>query len=253
MSFAAEKIDAPDIGVQQELIRRNAALAALPPPSFASLASALRYRDVIAGDNLWHPSSAATVYFPLSAIISVVLPMPDGKKKAAVEVGIIGREAMVLSKPGMRGIALTEGKVASMPAELFAEAARRDHEIARVGALSEAFLLEQAQRLVVCNALHHVVLRFACWLGEISDRSDDNVLMVTQEAIGRALGTNRQMIMVGAQRLKDKGAITYRHGELHITDRDRLTACACTCYEVLSPAHWPFQGSGISNQDWGDS
>jgi CRP-like cAMP-binding protein len=59
--------------------QRNAVLAALSPRAFSILESHLRHRDFPEGSVLWDAGvPTERVYFPLSGIISVVLPVKDG-------------------------------------------------------------------------------------------------------------------------------------------------------------------------------
>src|SRR5260370_31093643 len=58
---------------------RNAVLAALSPRAFSMLESQLRHRDFAEGSVLWHAGAPTErVFFPLSGVISVVLPVKDG-------------------------------------------------------------------------------------------------------------------------------------------------------------------------------
>src|SRR5579872_5937388 len=70
--------------------RGNVALAALSQGARAILEPHLQLHDLAEGTVLWEPGDEVEgVYFPLSGLISIVLPLKDG---AGIEVASIGRE-----------------------------------------------------------------------------------------------------------------------------------------------------------------
>ena len=55
--------------------------------------------------------------------------------------------------------------------------------------------------------------------------------------LAQMLGVRRATVTETAQELQDRGAIEYHRGQVRITDRTRLEAAACECYEVIRSAY----------------
>lgn len=223
---------------------RNAVLAALTPRAFSLLESHLRYRDFPDGSVLWDAGAPTErVYFPLSGIISVVLPVRDG---SGIEVASIGREAVAGLGAGFgqgrsvtQGVTLISGTFSYISASQLAAAARQNEEIARVAATCSEWLLAQAQQLAACNAVHPADARFCRWLLQAAERIEGEVIPSTQETIAQALGIRRTTVTLIAQGLQMEGMISYRRGKIRIRNRDGLKNAACDCCNALSRAYWP--------------
>ena len=67
----------------------------------------------------------------------------------------------------------------------------------------------------------------------IHDRVGNINLGLTQELIASRVGARRAGVTVAAGQLQKIGAIEYRRGELHITNREALEAVACECYSIM--------------------
>jgi CRP-like cAMP-binding protein len=97
-------------------------------------------------------------------------------------------------------------------------------------------LLAQVQQSAACNALHEAEARFCRWLLQSRDRSDSDVVPITQEFVAQMLGVRRTTVTLVAQSLQDAGLLRYRRGQIEILDRDTLEARACECYGVVRRA-----------------
>jgi CRP-like cAMP-binding protein len=226
------------------LYHRNAALAVLSPWAFSLLEPHLRYRDFHEGSVLWDAGAPTErVYFPLSGIISVLLPMKDG---SSLEVASVGREAVAgLGYPlgqfrsVTRGITLISGTLSYISASQFAAAARQNEEIARFASIWSEWLLAQSQQIAACNAVHPANARFCRWLLQVADRLEGEVIPSTQETVAHALGIRLSTVTVIAQCLQMEGIISYRRGKIRIRDREGLRNAACSCCDELGRARWP--------------
>jgi hypothetical protein len=67
----------------------------------------------------------------------------------------------------------------------------------------------------------------------LHDRVGGQNLRLTQETIASRVGARRAGITVAAGMLQAAGAIEYRRGHLHITDRALLEEIVCECYTLL--------------------
>jgi CRP-like cAMP-binding protein len=223
---------------------RNAALGALSARAFSLLEAHLRHRDFSEGSVLWDAvAPTERVYFPLSGIISVVLPIKDG---SGIEVASIGREAVAglgygfgQSRSITQGVTLISGTFSYMSASQLANAARQNEEIARVTAISCDWLLAQSQQLAACNAVHPADARFCRWLLQSAERIEGDVIPSTQETIAQALWIRRTTVTLIAQGLQMEGMISYRRGKIRIRNREGLRNAACDCSVALGRGNWP--------------
>jgi hypothetical protein len=117
-----------------EIHQRNACLSALSSEALSLLKPYLTETAFSAGSILWdanRPSS--NVYFPVSGLISIMIPMSDGD---SVEVGNIGCQAAagIIVEPAQadfctQGEVRISGRFISMPGSELLSAAKKNGEI----------------------------------------------------------------------------------------------------------------------------
>ncbi len=93
--------------------------------------------------------------------------------------------------------------------------------------------LTQATQSAACNVHHSHEQRLARWILICSDRTQQDVLKLSQEFLADMLGSARPTVTITARTLKAKGLITYSRGTIHILDREGLEKEACECYQVV--------------------
>jgi CRP-like cAMP-binding protein len=69
------------------------------------------------------------------------------------------------------------------------------------------------------------------------DLAQTDELQMTHEFISNMLGVRREGVTVAAQRLQEKGMISYVRGHIQILDRPELLSHVCECYEVVKSEH----------------
>ena len=94
--------------------------------------------------------------------------------------------------------------------------------------------VRQISQRSACAIFHLVEQRFAVWLLLVADRTKDESIQITQEGIAEHLGVRRAGVTVVAANMQAAGAISYRRGNLRITDREMLKVMACECYGTLA-------------------
>jgi CRP-like cAMP-binding protein len=181
------------------------------------------------------------VYFPRSAVASVVARMDEG---GTIEVATIGNEGVV----GL-GSYLGDG---SSPMEVFVqipgEAVRMNasafrHEIRTGGALRDGIrryaqaLLTQVGQSAACNRVHAIDERCARWLLMSHDRIVGDEILLTQEFLAEMLGVRRAGVSFAAGQLKRRKLIDYRRGRIQVLDRKGLEKAACECYAIIRAHH----------------
>lgn len=217
----------------------NKLLSRLRDAEAARLMPLLEPVSLSAGERLSEAGQAARfIYFPESCVISCQANMEDGK---SAEVGIIGFEgladitALNGSRPGVHSLNVSIGGTALR--------VRKDdfeREIQRSVGLQQSLLgyaaeyVTQLSQRSACAIFHLVEQRFAVWLLLLTDRTEEAIIHITQERIADHLGVRRAGVTVVAVNMQAAGVISYKRGNLRITNRERLEAIACECYGTLA-------------------
>jgi len=216
----------------------NHLLNALPPDDFKRLAPHLDHRHLKLGDVLYEPGTAMRhVYFPTTAIVSLLYVMEDG---ASAEIGIVGNEGILGISLFMggettpsRAVVQSEGYGYRMKAQLLKD------EFSRFGAMMQLLLrytqalITQMSQTAVCNRHHTVDQQLCRWLLLSLDRLASNELTMTQELIANMLGVRREGVTEAAGKLQKAGLINYRRGKIAVLDRLGIEERSCECYEVV--------------------
>jgi len=177
------------------------------------------------------------VYFPTTAIVSLLHVMDDG---ASGEIAVVGNDGIV-------GIAVFMGGETT-PNRAIVQSAGYAYklngtalkaEFNRSGVLQQLLLrytmalLAQMAQTAACNRHHSVDQQLCRWLLLSLDRLPSNELIMTQELIANMLGVRREGVTVAAGKLHKAGLINYSRGRITILDRKGLEARVCECYEVV--------------------
>jgi CRP-like cAMP-binding protein len=216
----------------------NALLEALPDAERARLLSHLEFVELPRGAVLYEAGTRLThVYFPTTAIVSLIYVMDDG---ATTEIAIVGNEGIVGVSLFMGGESTTSRAVvqsAGMGYRL--KSSKMMEEFNRTGPVlnlllryTQALITQMAQT-AVCNRHHSLDQQLCRWLLLSLDRLRSNELVVTQELIANLLGVRREGVTEAAGRLHAAGLIAYRRGHITVLDRAQLERRACECYRVL--------------------
>jgi CRP-like cAMP-binding protein len=214
----------------------NEMLAALPRQDMEALFAELKLVALPFGRKLFEYGSRIDhVYFPVTAIVSLVYVMEDG---ATTEIAVIGHEGVV-------GMSLFVGERATCDAVVQSaghcyrlESRFLRHAFNQGGALaillmrySSALFAQMAQN-AVCGRHSSIMQKFCRWLLDRLDRSHSNELKVTHEFIAMMLGVRRESVTGAAQKLQEEGLIQYRRGFIKIIDPQGLQQYAGECYKV---------------------
>lgn len=228
-------------------VGENRLLALLPTVNLERLSADLEPVWLPFGKILHEPGDRMQyVYFPTTAIVSLLHVMADG---GSAEVAVIGNDGMVgiaLFMGGEtmpnRAAVLSAGHAYRLPGAVFKRESNRFGG-RRNGALNH-LLLRYTQSLVtqmaqtaVCNRRHTVSQQLCRWLLLVVDRSPSNELAMTQELIAGMLGVRREGVTEAAGRLQSAGLIRYNRGHIVVLDRSGLEARACECYRVVRGEH----------------
>jgi CRP-like cAMP-binding protein len=218
--------------------RQNYLLRALPIGEWERLSPLLEWVEMPLGQVLYESGSRLRhVYFPTTAIVSLLYVMKDG---ASAEIAVVGNEGLVgiaLFMGGettpSRAVVQSAGHAYRLKGQLlkdeFTRAAALQHLLLRY---TQALLTQMAQT-AVCNRHHSVDQQLCRWLLLSMDRLPSNKLTMTQELIANMLGVRREGVTEAAGKLQGAGLIRYSRGHITVLDRPRLEQRACECYQVV--------------------
>jgi CRP-like cAMP-binding protein len=234
--------ETPPLTSHRQILHGNQLLASLPPEVADILHTRLEAVDLAAGTMLYEAGTVLRdVYFPVTAVVSLVSPLRDG---ACTEVAVVGREGVAGVCAFMGGgaalssaVVLRPGSAWRMGARDIADAAR-DHEAVMQQLLryTQALFAHMAQTSA-CHQHHALAPQLCRWLLQHLDRQAGDEMRVTQECIAGMLGVRREGVTAAASRLQREGLIRYSRGRIRVLDRHRLEHQSCECYGVVELAY----------------
>ncbi len=226
-------LEEPSLG--SDARRRNFILRDLSPGDAIALRDDLHSVSLSAGEVLLEPDYPADfVWFPLNAVLSVVMIMADGRTVESDTVGYEGAVGVLAALGGSPSINRTFVQIPGMAMKLAASRIR--HQADRSPALLRSLIrhsqanLAQAHQSAACNALHDVNKRLCRWLLTSQDRTDSDVVALSQQYLAIMVGVQRTTVTQALGVLAQAGLIRQGRARIQILDRRRLEARSCECY-----------------------
>src|SRR5438105_12763925 len=177
------------------------------------------------------------VYFPTSAVVSLVVTLSTGEMIEAAMVGrdgVVGASAALDGKMALsRGIIQLGGEIIVCDLDALKSIALESPKLLSLLIRHEQTVYAQAQQSAACFATHQVVARLSRWLLRARDLSGSDTLTFTQEYLAEMLGVRRTSVTVVAHTLQAAGLIKYARGKIQILDKDGLEDSACECYGTV--------------------
>jgi CRP-like cAMP-binding protein len=217
---------------------QNHLLAALPALSLERLAQHLELVPMQLGEALYESGGKQQyVYFPTTAIVSLLYVMENG---ASAEIAVVGNEGILGISIFMggettpsRAVVQSEGFAYRLRSRLLKEEFNRAGALMRLLLRYTQALITQMAQTAVCNRHHTVDQQLARWLLLSLDRLSDGQLNMTQELIANMLGVRREGVTEAAGKLQRAGIIRYNRGRITVLDRQQLEQATCECYDVV--------------------
>jgi CRP-like cAMP-binding protein len=218
--------------------RQNHLLAVLPDEEHVRIFPHLEQVRLNLGDVLYESGGQLRyVYFPTTAIVSLLSLMENG---SSAEIAIVGYEGIVgiaLFMGGEtmpnRAVVQSEGMAFRMNGSLLNQEFNRAGPVQHILLRYTMALLAQMAQTAVCNRHHSIDQQLCRWLLLSLDRLHSNELSMTQELIANMLGVRREGVTEAAGKLQSAGLINYNRGRITVLDRPGLEARVCECYEVV--------------------
>jgi len=220
------------------LLRKNRLLDALPEPEWLRMLPHLENVDLPLGTVLYEPGSTLShVYFPTSAIVSLLYVMQNG---ASAEIAVVGFEGLLGislfmggdSTPS-RAVVQSAGQGLRMKAQAIKEEFKRSGPVMQLLLRYTQALITQMSQTAVCNRHHSLDQQLCRWLLLSLDRLRSNELVMTQDLIANMLGVRREGVTESALKLQRAGLIRYARGHISVLDRPGLEQRSCECYAVV--------------------
>ena len=217
--------------------KQNHLLAALPEREWNRWSPQMELIDLELGAVLYESGSTMThVYFPTTAIVSLLYVMENG---ASAEIAVVGNEGLVgialfmggESTPS-RAVVQSAGKGYRMPSQALKDEFKLAPVLHLLLRYTQALITQMAQT-AVCNRHHSLDQQLCRWLLLSLDRLKGDDLIMTQELISNMLGVRREGVTEGALKLQKAGLIKYARGHITVLDRPGLEKRTCECYAVV--------------------
>ncbi len=224
--------------IEPSELQQNHLLAALPAAELARISEGISITPMPLGHVLYESGDEMRhVYFPTTAIVSLLYVMEDG---SSAEIAIVGNEGIVgislfmggESTPS-RAIVQSAGQAFRVASNILKEEFRRAGPVQHVLLRYTQALITQMSQTAVCNRHHSVEQQLCRWLLMSLDRLASDELTMTQELIANMLGVRREGVTESAGKLQKLGLIEYSRGHIKVLDRPALEAHACECYRVV--------------------
>jgi CRP-like cAMP-binding protein len=174
------------------------------------------------------------VYFPRTAVLSMLVRMEEGK---SAEGATLGNEGLIGVQLFLGGGEASEetvveigGQAARVRSTIFRQAIERSVMLRMLLQRYALALMNQLAWTSACNRLHSVDERCARWLLMSRDRVGQNAFPLTHERLALILGVRRASVTVAAAALHRAGVIDYHRGWVTILDSHRLESAACEDY-----------------------
>jgi CRP-like cAMP-binding protein len=220
------------------MLQSNAILASLSAGDVSTLRPDLKSVHLAQKTILYEAGDTIkSVYFPVTAVVSLVATLESGETTEAAMVGKDGAVGMASALDGKvtvsRAIVQLGGDAIVCDPATFKSAAMQSEQLISLVMRHEQTLFAQAQQSTACMANHDIEARLCRWMLRARDLSGSDDLPFTQEFLAEMLGVRRTSVTTVAHTLQVANIIKYKRGKIHVMDVDGLREAACECYETV--------------------
>jgi len=190
------------------------------------------------GQVLYEPGNILThVYFPTTAIVSILYVMKNGE---SAEIAVVGNEGVVGvslfmggGSTSSRALVQSAGGAYRLSAELLNQEFERAGPVLHLLLRYTQALMTQMVQTAACNKHHSLDQQLCRWLLLSLDRLQGTEMLMTETLIAHMLGVTEDVATEGALTLQDVGLIEYKDGRIRVLDRNTLEKRSCECYAVV--------------------
>ncbi len=206
---------------------QNQLLAGLPAAEIGRWQPLLELVDLPLGQVLCEAGRTPThVYFPTTAIVSLLYMTQDG---ASTEIAVVGNDGIVGISVFMGGNSTPNEAVVQSAGQGFRMRAQAvKDEMARPGPILMMLLrytqalMGQVAQTAACNRYHSIDQLMCRRLLLGLERLPSAAMTMTQELLANLLGVRREGVTAAALKLQQAGVIKYSRGHIDVLDRQLL-------------------------------
>lgn len=173
-------------------------------------------------------SPPAYVYFPTTAIVSLLYTTAEG---ACTEIAVVGCDGLVGISVFMGGNTTPSQAVVQSAGQAWRLSSRAVREeratapvVLRLMLGYVQAMLAQVAQTAACNRYHSIDQLLCRRLLLGLDRSRSDSLVMTQELVANLLGVRREGVTGAALKLQQAEVIRYTRGHISVLDRSQLEA-----------------------------
>lgn len=177
------------------------------------------------------------VYFPSTAVISILHDLREGN---SAEVAVIGNEGLIganifMGSESSSSIAMVKiaGSGYRIKSSKILEAFNQSGALQNLILHFTQALITQITHTAVCNRHHLIEQQLSRVLLTSLDRLQGIEIKLTQEMIAHLMGVRREGVTEAALKLQANGLIKYARGRITVLDRANLEHQSCECYHVV--------------------
>jgi CRP-like cAMP-binding protein len=228
---------------------QNGLLAALPPELWKHWRPQLEYVDMPLSAVLYEPGDELThVYFPTTAIVSLLYVMKNGE---SAEIAVVGNDGVVGvslfmggGSTSSRALVQSAGGAYRLSAQLMQQEFDRGGAVLHLLLRYTQALMTQMVQTAACNKHHSLDQQLCRWLLLSLDRLQGTEMRMTRTLIANMLGVASAVAHAGVLKLQVAGLVDYKAGRIRVRDRNALERRSCECYAVVKREYdrlLPFQ------------
>lgn len=213
----------------------NALFEGLPEDEYARLTAHMQLVSLPKGMDLFLTGEQAShVYYPVGALVSMMIDMSDG---FSVETYMVGK-ANLIGWAALDGPSSYRANVrhAGLAYRMSGQALKSllpdcpTHALAISMAMRR--MVVQLSQAVVCGKHHSVEQQLIRWMLISLDRTLEPVIEMTHQEIAERLGFRREAITLALGKLTVLDYIESRRGAIQVTCREGLESLVCDCYWI---------------------
>lgn len=213
--------------------RFNTLLAELPASEYEKLAPHMELVSLVKGETIFKMGDIPThVYYPVGAIVSMMIDMADGY---SVETYMLGKSSTVgaLNAPSFyRAYVRSSGLAYRLPMSILQREYLFCPVYMRVAMTAMRRMLMQLSQSIACGKHHSLEPQLIRWMLITLDRISTSKIAITHKELSGILGFRREAMTLSLKRLTGLGYIESRRGEIEVINRKGLEALSCDCYWI---------------------
>jgi CRP-like cAMP-binding protein len=224
--------------LERSASQKNQLIAAFPAAVKDRLLPELELVALPVGEALYDSGEVLRdVYFPTTALISLLYVMGNGQSS---ELAVVGNDGLIGVALFMGGESTSSRAVVQIAGYSYRLSGWRLKDEFNLHGTMMLSLLRYTQALITqmtqtaaCNLHHSIDQRLCRCLLMRLDRLPSARVIMTQEMLSYILGVRREGVTEAAGKLLKLGVIEYARGQITVLDRSTLEKLSCECYTVV--------------------